>query len=186
MTFLLLLGLALQDPADLIGQLADDDPDVRDRATEELFKLGEKALPHLVKALDSRDPEVRARADALLYRLSGTLPLTALSKYPKLAALKIRGEVESLIKQMDKQGLTSLGHFQSPRDNLKHFAKYKRLVEIGKPAVPLLVVAALDSKKKAEVRYFIAIILAKIGDDRAVPALVALLSDKADFTYSAG
>jgi RNA polymerase sigma factor (sigma-70 family) len=52
--------------ARLIGQLGDDDFDLREAATARLKAVGEPALPALRKALASDDPEVRRRAGRII------------------------------------------------------------------------------------------------------------------------
>jgi len=51
---------------DLIKQLGADTFDARQKATEELKKIGAPAVPDLRKATKSDDPEVRHRAQAVL------------------------------------------------------------------------------------------------------------------------
>lgn len=63
--------------AELIKGLADDDLDVRERATDALRAMGLDAGSVLMKALESPDGEVRARAEGLLEELAVKLPATA-------------------------------------------------------------------------------------------------------------
>lgn len=69
MSLLLVLIVQVQDPASLIRQLDDEDPIVRERATQQLMKIGAPALPALRKASASRKPETVARARALIKRI---------------------------------------------------------------------------------------------------------------------
>jgi len=55
--------------AELIGQLANDSPKVRDRALEALVTLGDVAKPRLTMALKHPDAEVRWRAGVALHRI---------------------------------------------------------------------------------------------------------------------
>ena len=51
-----------------INQLADDSFDVRQHATDELWSMGESAVPALERALQGDDAEVRLRARSVLER----------------------------------------------------------------------------------------------------------------------
>src|SRR5947209_6032323 len=68
----LLLSMALLAAEDtpeiprLVEQLGDDSFDLREAASKALDKIGEAALPHLRKALQSADLEVRQRASKLV------------------------------------------------------------------------------------------------------------------------
>ena len=61
----------------LIGQLGDDDFQVREAATGRLLRAGEPALDALHKALASDDLEVRRRAGRIVAAIEGRL-------YPEL------------------------------------------------------------------------------------------------------
>jgi len=60
---------AKPDVAKLITQLGDDDPQVRQEATEAIRKLGKAATPALTEAKKSQDLEVSSRAEALLRKI---------------------------------------------------------------------------------------------------------------------
>src|SRR5262249_24049950 len=61
--------------AEFVAQLNDDDFAVREAASRELRRLGEKARPALVKALGNKpSPEVRRRAEQLLEKLGDPDP----------------------------------------------------------------------------------------------------------------
>jgi hypothetical protein len=85
----LLLSLMLvQDPdvPALIRQLGSSDFDAREKADQELRRIGEKALPALEKAAGDEDPEIAARAKRLIddikkTRRSGRAPGGARSSY---------------------------------------------------------------------------------------------------------
>lgn len=73
------LGMALlqgQDPqaqeariGELIQRLGAEDPAERERADEELRRIGEPAVPHLERVLEDPDPERRARAERILQEI---------------------------------------------------------------------------------------------------------------------
>ena len=68
LTLLLALLLPAQEPdrRDLLRQLGDPSPSVRDRASAALEAQGDAALPDLRRAQDDPDPEIRCRAAALV------------------------------------------------------------------------------------------------------------------------
>ena len=66
----LLLSPRHDDPVrELIGNLGDNDPGVREAASAELRKIGTAALPALEAAAADPDDEVRVRALELLHRI---------------------------------------------------------------------------------------------------------------------
>lgn len=83
-----LLILALQDVDGLIRQLGDDRIEARDRASEELLKLGAKALEKLKEAAASSDPEIAARARALVAEIDFPEPGAAVNGLA--VAVKVR------------------------------------------------------------------------------------------------
>lgn len=66
----LLLGAFSQEPSipRLVEQLASEDIETREHATEQLGRLGKTARPALLEALRSKDPEVALRAREILRR----------------------------------------------------------------------------------------------------------------------
>src|SRR4051812_16054135 len=74
LAMLLVLGQASSSsPTALVEQLGAPRFAERERATEELARLGARALPALRAALDSKDPEVRTRAAALVEKAEALL-----------------------------------------------------------------------------------------------------------------
>src|SRR5262245_43843330 len=59
-------GPSSAEVARLIGQLGDDDFDVREAATKALETIGEPAYEALRKAAREKDPEVRRRAERVV------------------------------------------------------------------------------------------------------------------------
>jgi hypothetical protein len=64
---------------ELIKQLGDDDWKVREKATEELIKIGKPAIEQVKEALGSKDPEVRQRANHIIDKID----LKLVEKYLK-------------------------------------------------------------------------------------------------------
>jgi HEAT repeat protein len=85
-------------------------------------------------------------------------------KPPNIERLKARGDIKRLVK--------ALGH----KDQARRKAAYQALLEIGTPAVNLLLVALTRKNKTARLES--AALLGDIGDARAWDSLVAALDDE--------
>ena len=84
---LLALVLFPQDSVDdLIRQLGSDEFDAREKASDELLRIGAPALPALRKAAESGDAEVRYRIKLILPRIEWSLPKDAPDDVVGLAA----------------------------------------------------------------------------------------------------
>src|SRR5829696_8978624 len=57
----------------LIKQLGDDNPKLRDQASQQLRKVGKDALPALTEATKSDDPEVVSRAQSVTRQIDEDL-----------------------------------------------------------------------------------------------------------------
>lgn len=64
-------GSDLPPVAKLVSKLGDEDFSEREKATEELRKLGPVAMPDLLKATKDDDPEIAARAKGLVEKIVG-------------------------------------------------------------------------------------------------------------------
>ena len=58
----------------LAAKLGDDDPAVREEATQKLTQVGKAALPALREAAGGDDPEARLRAEGLIRRIERRIP----------------------------------------------------------------------------------------------------------------
>lgn len=65
------------DLSELIEQLGDTDPKVREAASRRLEDMGKRVLPALQEAKDTDDPEIRARVRALIRKAERRLPPAA-------------------------------------------------------------------------------------------------------------
>ncbi len=80
-------GGTATDAAEAVSRLSDDSFVVRQAATQELWKLGEHALPELERAAEGPDPEAALRARELLRKIElGILPDSS----PKIVDLVMR------------------------------------------------------------------------------------------------
>ncbi|MBI2194363.1 MAG: HEAT repeat domain-containing protein [Planctomycetes bacterium] len=77
--------LSDEEVQELIRQLGSDSYEVRERASQELGRMGSAAVPLLLQARDQRDPEVRSRAEAALRVLAGRLAAELESGSPESA-----------------------------------------------------------------------------------------------------
>lgn len=101
---LAVLVLLLQEIGALIGQLGLEDPAARNRATQALAALGEKALPDLRKAALGGDPEVIARSKAIIERIEHDLLLAKVAPEPKHVTLHSKGAaVGKLLQEIGRQ-----------------------------------------------------------------------------------
>lgn len=121
-----------------------------------VFVSGDRIVPELLNSLGSTSWKTRHEALASLISLGKR----------DLIVAKGEAAVPALIFELDY-------NISSTRQNIKDM-----LVEIGSPAVPLLNRALGDTGRYS--RPDIAMILGKIGDKKAVPALLISLTDSND------
>ena len=89
----------------LIQKLGDESFVVREKATEELRKIGKPAIPYLKKALKSKDPEVQWRARLLLEQIQGLekSKTTPKKKEPRRSPFSLRHfskEWEQILREL--------------------------------------------------------------------------------------
>jgi len=101
---LLVLLLPPQDGVDaLIRQLGDDQIDARERASDQLIRMGEPARDALVKASTSTDPEVRARAASILKTLDLHKELRLWLGPPPRVSLEGETSLEEAVRAFERQ-----------------------------------------------------------------------------------
>ena len=156
----------------LIQALKDERADVRYEAAEALGNMGEPAAEPLILALGDRDSDVRKKAAEALGKVGDVRAVEPLVRALKDRDSDVRKKVT---KTLDKLGWT-------PRDDTERvrylFAKkdWDALVMVGEPAVTHLIPALEDGD--STVRKSTAEVLGKIGDVKAVGALVRALKDE--------
>ena len=168
----------VKDEIDIqIDLLNDPDWVVRREAVITLGEMGdERCVEPLAKALRDGDWQVREVAIDALGQVGSPAVETLLKllrdwdvrKYAILALGKIR----------DERVLAPLMH-QLRNDEFKDDAT-NALVELGEPAVPLLIAALTD--KDEMVRKQAVLGLGRIKNDQAIDPLIAMLQDKDWFT----
>src|SRR5688572_15532073 len=139
--------------AELIEQLGDLDYFVRERAQEELAKLGFEAFDALEAAEFSDDIEIAARAKYLLRRMrvdwavEGDPPLVRelLADYEQQSESSRRERMEQLVRLPDDAGLPALCRL----------VRFERSFTLSKQAALTLIeqpaVADVDWERRAEV-----------------------------------
>ncbi len=145
------LEIAKRSPTDLIALLDDPRPNVRDRAVEQLGKLGAAAVEDLAAALRAKDASVRPRRNVIwaLCRIDSNEALAAVR--PALA---------------DRD--------PSVRSAAVHVVGLRRDVEAMEALVSLLKDAEPAMRRRA------AEALGRIGKSAAAPALLEALREPAD------
>ena len=191
------------DLESLILDLASKDRDKRWRASEELSRMGDKAVERLLKALKSDDVDLRVGAAITLGKIGKEEPLLEALKDPEwevrwaaatsLGNLKSREAVEQLISllkddswEVRRAAAIALGKIKDAKavkplaEALKselmiRFEAARALIQIGSEAVESLV--NLLSHEDDDVRTKAAEALGMIGDERAVESLSKCLND---------
>lgn len=91
-----------------IGELADDEPSVRESAHQELLQAGPRAIAPLRQALTSTDTEVRERATAVLGELERDVKLAALIPTAPAVTLTLK-DVSFSLALKDIARITGVG-----------------------------------------------------------------------------
>jgi HEAT repeat protein len=183
----------------LVKQLADDDFETREKATEELIHLGVVGIPALQKATKSSDPEQAQRADRCLQSIDlRRRPALIGAAVRLLAVRKVDGSVETLLRYLPSasdsseideigQALRKLGvrggnadplllQALSDKDPLKRGVAGQALARAGlgarEPSVRLLL-----RDGDVGVREKVALALVEAKDKEALPVLIDLLKE---------
>jgi len=179
---------------DLVRVLGDEDDGVRDAASGALVRMGKKAVPNLVRALQNGNPIfLQAVVDTLgrigpeaVPRLSDALlesytPDIARG-YAAMALAQIADRTDSVIETLTKAlEDPSVNVRMSAAEALGHAGEY------AKPASTKLIEISIDSRESVLVREFAISALAKIapGDAAVEKALVHAVSDGNPRIYEA-
>jgi len=168
----------------LFDVLGDEEADVRGAAVNSLVQISDDELPSLTQALYlmNGDVEERLQAAVTLGELSDARVMGFLQR-------AMESEKESRVRAAIAQSLQSLGADPAPI-LIQQLERQSRsdaadlLVEMGEDAVdPLL--QALESTSYVPGQRRITEVLSRIGDTRAVPALVEFLESDAGPTTEA-
>ncbi|MCW1886386.1 hypothetical protein OKA04_16735 [Luteolibacter flavescens] len=105
---------------DSVAALSDESYAVREKATRELWALGDKALPDLERAMESKDPEAAVRARELVRKIQlGILPDSS----PKIVAEVMRYDRGSVDEK--RAAIAELKRQRAFRQILKLYALEK-------------------------------------------------------------
>lgn len=171
---------------ELIAQLKDKDKEVRYTAAEALGKIGDKrAVPALIEALKDKDENVRWKSAYALGDLGDKKAVP-----PLIETLKNKGE-EWLVRDAaagvlgcelgDKRAIPAL--IEALKDESKE-VRSSALMPLDilledmtitikdKRVVPTLIEILKDKDEDGEDQDAAASVLGKLGDERAIPALV--------------
>ena len=179
---------------DLIRVLGDDDDSVRDAASGALVRMGKKAVPNLVRALQNGNPIFLQAVVDTLGRI-GPVAVPRLSEalledrtpdiargYAAMALAQIADRDDAVIATLTKALEDhSVNVRMSAAEALGHAG------ELAKPASAKLIEISIDSRESVLVREFAISALAKIapGDAAVEEALVYAVSDGNPRIYEA-
>ncbi len=179
---------------DLIRVLGDEDDNVRDAASGALVRMGKKAVPQLVRALQNGNPIFLQAVVDTLGRI-GPVAVPRLSEalledrtpdiargYAAMALAQIADRNDSVIATLTKA-------LEDPSVNVRMSAAEAlgHAGELAKPASAKLIEISIDSRESVLVREFSISALAKIapGDAAVEEALVYAVSDGNPRIYEA-
>jgi HEAT repeat protein len=171
---------------DLIGQLGSDQWETREKATEDLMKLGLLAKPALEKALVHQDAEVRERASQILFPLRWQESFnkrlgsfTAQLKSKNISDLNLFNEVLYFVARGESAPLLV--------DVLKDTSQLPKIREniasaLGSGVVnPLLkdILEIYNGEKDEQVREKLIYLMGRVGkDEKVIAVLLAALSEQ--------
>lgn len=171
---------------DLIGQLGSDQWETREKATEDLMKLGLLAKPALEKALVHQDAEVRERASQILFPLRWQESFnkrlgsfTAQLKSKNISDLNLFNEVLYFVARGESAPLLV--------DVLKDTSQLPKIREniasaLGSGVVnPLLkdILEIYNGEKDEQVREKLIYLMGRVGkDEKVIAVLSAALSEQ--------
>jgi len=156
--------------AKLVEQLGADDYETREKATEDLIKLGDVGRPQVAQATKSTDPEVRKRASRVLVNIGVSAPEAHLfaAAARVLADRKPAGAAEVLLEFLPN--VEDAGVAEDVAQSLAPLA-------LDKEKKPDPVVLKALSDKFAVKRYAAACALAKAAGEKHRAGVRKLLKD---------
>ncbi|MDX1992106.1 MAG: HEAT repeat domain-containing protein [bacterium] len=163
----------------LIPVLNDPDPTVRLRVAESLGNMkDDRAVMPLVTALSDDDVQVRTAVINALGLQGDWRALDAIVMQLGAAEAQIRmAAADALAKLPDARAVGALvGRLLEDEDPDVRYSASRALGEIGQPAVDLLLLA-LHGEPDVSAKLYMAEILAKAHDQRAVTPLKVLTED---------
>ena len=160
---------------DLLADLTSGDEARADTAVPALVKLGEVIVPSLCDLLDSTDVDIRwwaVRTLASLPSLDAVLLLPLLTD----TAFEVRQcAALGLCSHPSEAAIGPLVKALSDPDGIVADLSAKALTAIGAPAVESLLQVLKEAPQSARIHAMHA--LAEIGDPRAIPSMIAVMSE---------
>src|SRR5882672_1643291 len=102
-TLLLLFSLFFQDVTDqLVQNLNDDDPDVREKSTRQLIERENDLDRYKALIWDTTDPEVKWRLGKIVKTIEENQKFRGMSTISPLITLKFSGEIKDLFAELAK------------------------------------------------------------------------------------
>ncbi len=181
MVGLVTIGPQSRQPLVLTAQSLAEDYEVRTRAVETLGRIGDdRAIAVLEKWLQDKDRSIRVAAAVALLRNGQTNHAEIVQEGVRDIPSR-RRVIKILCDSKLPQATDLLLYCLEWADLQEHSAVCDALVEIGQPAVELLIdTMNQDSSLR---RYTLATILARIGGPRAMEATAGLFVDRDDRKY---
>ncbi len=184
--------------AETVRRLGHNDFDEREKASEDLFRAGQAAVPFLRKALGDPDAEIDRRARDCLQRIDSGRERHLVFAALRILAARRPAEADRVLLDYlpyapdewigdtvlaaletvavrDTQPSAALKNALDDKDPLRRAAA-AQVIALHCPA-ERPAVAKLLTDAEPRVRFRAASSLARTGDRRAVPPLIALLTD---------
>jgi len=156
--------------------LQDESARVRQNAAKALADIGQPAVKELILALTNQDVWVRGCAAAALAKVKDPAAIPALIAAMKDPDSEVRWwSLHAVMDSGDPRCVDALVAMLGDEDPGSQWDACQGLVRVGPPAVPALL-AALKQAKGWGRRSAIEAI-GKIGDERALPALRAIVAE---------
>ncbi len=162
----------------MIPILKHKDPSVRFVASETLIKIGPDAVLPLIAALNHKDFKIKIAAAKVLGRIGdrrAVPPLIAVLK-GKVSDEVYMAVIKALGNIGDQRAVWSLIVFLRNKNSIGRYFAPDALVKIGSPAVQSLIDLLGDDD--GDVVWLSMKTLGRIGDPRAVPALIDRMADQ--------
>ncbi len=168
----------------LVDALARGDEEAAEKAAADLLQKGPASLKVLLPLLDSPDPDLRWWVLRALGEIPHPRALTALlqalrAPEPEIrqcAALGLRHHAQTGLDEAEaSQAVAALTPLLGEKDRLLASLARDALTALGEPAVPALLETLQNGSPAARLEAMRA--LAAIGDQRAIPAMFAAITE---------
>jgi len=159
---------------DYLKDLGSDKKDTVERAIEGLAKIGQPAIPPLIKALKEKREKAGSLVQAILIKI-GPPAIPDLIKLLRDRDKFLRDAAAGMLKMIGEPAIPDLIKVLKDKNDRSPPLAANILIELGQPALPLLIEAFKD--EKAASRFIVSQVLVLIGKEAMGP-LTELLKDK--------